>query len=695
MEDQDQITYFGETDYRNKRTKFGIKAKDRGRHMYVIGKTGMGKSTLLENLAIQDIQNGLGMGFIDPHGGTAEKLLDYVPEHRIKDVIYFAPFDIEYPISFNVLENVDPDKRHLVVSGLMSTFKKIWVDAWSARMEYILTNTLLALLEFPDATLLGVNRMLSDKEYRKKVLEHVTDPSVRSFWLDEFAKYTERMAAEAVPAIQNKVGQFTSNPLIRNMVGQPKSTINFRKVMDEKKILIMNLSKGRVGEQNASLLGGMLITKLYLAAMSRADASADALKVLPHFYFYVDEFQSFASDSFADILSEARKYKLCLTIAHQYVEQMSEMVRAAVFGNAGTMLVFRVGAIDADVFEKEFAPQFTAEDIVNLGAYQMYLKLMIDGVGSKPFSARALPPIEAPQKQFKKEIIDNSRIANARPRAETEKDIQDWHAPIVVERKERSDRPQDARPSGPSSFTNQSSSQNQSRQFQPRPSIASTSPASVPPVKVFTPTPQPIAPAPVKSQNPNPKVSNPVSQPVHMAYAKPQEPISKSPIQQTTIQQKSPALKAILAQLEEKEAPKTNQPFGPRQNNFPQTPKKQDEVSLAVLKPKSDVQPTKDVRPETRSLLKDALAKATASRESDTPVTQKSAPQPFIGTVINNTPIQKSPVRNPQVPVAKPVFIRDNDTHNSNSRDEHHGNVPAIPQKPKEVPEDILRKILE
>jgi Type IV secretory pathway, VirD4 components len=409
MTSGDKITYFGETDSRNKRVKFGIKAEDRTRHMYVIGKTGMGKSNLLENMAIQDIQGGEGLCFIDPHGSAAEKLLEYVPESRVKDVVYFAPFDTDYPIAFNVMEDVGYDKRHLVVSGLMATFKKIWVDAWSARMEYILSNTLLALLEYPGATLLGVNKMYSDKAYRKKVVDNITDPSVRSFWVDEFAKYTDKFAAEATPAIQNKIGQFTNNPLIRNIIGQPKSSFDIRKMMDERKILIVNLSKGRVGDSNANLLGAMLITKIYLAAMSRADASEKLMKSLPNFYLYVDEFQSFANESFADILSEARKYKLNLTIAHQYVEQMSDEVRAAVFGNVGTMVVFRVGSIDAEQFEKEFAPKFVSDDIVNLDKYQMYLKLMIDGVGSQPFSARGLPPIPRPAISYKDQVVQASR----------------------------------------------------------------------------------------------------------------------------------------------------------------------------------------------------------------------------------------------------------------------------------------------
>ena len=425
--DPNAITYFAETDARNKKIRFGIKAKDRLKHVYVIGKTGMGKSTMLENMAIQDIQNGNGIAFIDPHGGTAEKLLDYVPESRIKDVLYFAPFDLEYPISFNVMEDIGADKRHLVVNGLMSTFEKIWVDAWSARMAYILNNTLLALLEYPGATLLGVNRMLSDKEYRKKVVDNIQDTSVKAFWVNEFGKWTEKFIAEAIPAIQNKVGQFTSNPLVRNLLGQSESTFNIRTMMDERKILIINLSKGRVGEGNANLLGSMLITKIYLAAMSRADTSEAELAKLPNFYLYVDEFQSFANKSFADILSEARKYKLNLTIAHQYIEQMEEEVRDAVFGNVGTMIAFRVGAFDAEVLEKEFAPTFEAADLVNLGFTQIYLKLMIDGVSSQPFSATTSGPIARPEISYKDAVVASSRSQFGRPRAQVEKDIVDWH----------------------------------------------------------------------------------------------------------------------------------------------------------------------------------------------------------------------------------------------------------------------------
>ena len=421
------ITYFAETDFRSKKVPFGIKAKDRARHFYVIGKTGMGKSCLLENMAIQDIRNGNGLGYLDPHGSSAENLLDFVPEDRINDVIYFAPFDLEYPISFNIMEDVGKDKRHLVANGLLSSFKKIWPDVWSARMEYILNNTILALLEYPHSTLLGVNRMLSDKTYRNKVVDNINDPSVKSFWVDEFAKYNERYMQEAGDAIKNKIGQFTSNPLIRNIIGQPKSSFDMREVMDGKKILIANLSKGRVGEQNANLLGGMLVTKIYLAAMSRADLPDETMKAVSPFFLFVDEFQSFVNESFKDILAEARKYKLNLTIAHQYIDQMPEEVASAVFGNVGTTVSFRVGPLDAEMLEKIFTPKFTQEDLVNLGFAQIYLSLMIDGVGSPPFSAVTLPPIVNVFPSYHDRILEASRKQFAHPREEVEEAINAWH----------------------------------------------------------------------------------------------------------------------------------------------------------------------------------------------------------------------------------------------------------------------------
>ncbi|MBM3272677.1 hypothetical protein FJY94_05420 [Candidatus Kaiserbacteria bacterium] len=440
--DDRRVTYFASTHTRGKREIFGIRAIDRGKHMYVIGKTGMGKSTMLENLAIQDIQNGEGLAFIDPHGSTAQKLLDFVPYERIKDVVYFAPFDTDFPMGFNVMEDVGYDKRHLVVSGLMGAFKRIWVDAWSARMEYFLQNTLLALLEYPDSTLLDVNRMLVNKEFRKAVVEKVQDPIVKAWWQEEFAAFTDKYTAEATPAIQNKIGQFISNPLIRNIIGQSRSSFDIRKLMDEKKILIVDLSKGRMGETNAQLLGSMLTVKIYLAAMSRADEPASRMARLPRFYFFVDEFQSMMNEAFAAILSEARKYKLALTLANQYVEQMEENVRNAVFGNVGTMITFRVGPFDAETLKTIYEPTFHPEDLVNLGIGEIYLTLMIDGVGTPPFSAQTIPPIEAPAISYRDDVINNSRAQFGRPRAEVEAFITQRSTEFampVVEKKPRYD----------------------------------------------------------------------------------------------------------------------------------------------------------------------------------------------------------------------------------------------------------------
>jgi len=482
MDESQKITYFAETDSRHERKKFGIKAADRSKHVYVIGKTGMGKSTMLENMAIQDIQNGNGLVFIDPHGGTAEKLLEYIPEERVEDVLYFAPFDMEHPIAFNIMEDVGPEKRHLVVNGLMSVFEKIWEDAWSARMAYILQNTLLALLEYPGATLLAVNRMYTDKEFRNKVVANVSDISVKSFWVDEYAKYTDKYAQEATPAIQNKIGQFAGNPLIRNIIGQPKSSFNLRKIMDDQKIMIVNLSKGRVGDGNARLLGSMLVTKIYLAAMSRADENAVSLSKLPQFYLFVDEFQSFADKSFVDILSEARKYKLNLTIAHQYIEQMEEEVRDAVFGNVGTMVTFRVGAYDAEVLEKEFAPVFIAEDLVNLGLRQIYLKLMIDSVTSQPFSAITIPPIPLPPVSYVQEIIESSRKAYTKPRSVVEQAIVDWHGEGKILTAAPSAAP---KPLGPRAIDTRSLAMEKPRPVAPPP-----------------PAPRPVAPKLLKKEPP-------------------------------------------------------------------------------------------------------------------------------------------------------------------------------------------------
>lgn len=431
---KEKVTYIGKVDFRNKQITFGIKERDRTRHTYIIGKTGMGKSTLLENLAVQDIMNGEGLCVIDPHGSMAEKLLDFIPESRIKDVIYFAPFDSEHPMGLNVLEKVETSKRHLVANGLMAAFKKVFgEERFSDRIQYILNNIILALLENEGQSLLGVNRMLNDKEYRKFIISNVKDPSVRSFWEEEYAKAGDKYQQEAAPGIQNKIGQFISNPLIRNIIGQQKTSFDLRDIMDNKKILIVNLSKGKVGEGNADLIGSLLITKIYLAAMSRADAGPYELEKLPPFYFYVDEFQNFANESFASILSESRKYNLALTVAHQYIEQMEDEVKAAVFGNVGTMITFRVGATDAEAFEKEFAPYFTMDDIVNLSAYQIYLRLMIDGVGSKPFSAHTLDPIQRQPHTHAAAIIAHSRATYGKPVNEVAEEVVNFYKPIVKE----------------------------------------------------------------------------------------------------------------------------------------------------------------------------------------------------------------------------------------------------------------------
>jgi CxxC-x17-CxxC domain-containing protein len=425
------INLFAETNFRNQRRQFGIKTHDRRKHLYLVGKTGMGKTTLLENMAIQDIQTGRGVGIVDPHGEFAEKMLDFVPSQRVNDVIYFNPADLDYPIAFNVIEKVDPDHRHLIASGLVGVFKKIWAETWGPRLEYVLRNAILALLEYPGSTLLGIMRMLVDKDYRQKVVDKIKDPVIKSFWVDEFSKYRGSFEVEAIAPIQNKVGQFLTSPLIRNIVGQTRSAIDIRKAMDEEKILIMNLSKGLIGEDNSALLGAMLVTRLQLAAMSRVNIPEEERK---DFYLYVDEFQNFATEAFANILSEARKYRLDLILAHQYIAQMEETVRDAVFGNVGTLACFRVGAQDAEYLEKEFVPEFATQDLVNLDFTQIYLKLMIDGVASRPFSAATLAPFPKPAETYREKIIKISRERYATDRQEIEQKIAKWSEVIETEK---------------------------------------------------------------------------------------------------------------------------------------------------------------------------------------------------------------------------------------------------------------------
>ncbi len=413
------LTVIGATNFRNTFHEFGIKGDDRRRHIYIVGKSGTGKSTLIENMAIDDVVRGKGVIVVDPHGELADKVLSCVPDSRINDVIVFDPADRSYPIGFNLLETVEDDFKGMVASGFVGIFKKIFGDSWGPRLEHILRNTVLALLDCPNSTMLDIPRMLTDNRFRDTIVEQVKDPVIRDFWLNEFAQYDSKFRTEAVSPILNKVGQFLATATIRNIVGQPKSRINIREIMDQKKIMVVNLSRGKIGEDNSALLGAMMITKIQLAAMSRADVTADQRSDC---FLYVDEFQNFATESFATILSEARKYNLCLTMANQYIDQMSEEVRSAVFGNAGTIVSFRIGGTDADFLVKEFEPVFDANDLVNLDKYNVYIKLLIDGISSPAFSAKTLPPVQKLTGNVEK-IINQSHEKYSTPRSVIEEKI--------------------------------------------------------------------------------------------------------------------------------------------------------------------------------------------------------------------------------------------------------------------------------
>ncbi len=416
VEEHKDLTVFAETNFRNRTHRFGIKPDDRRRHVYVIGKTGMGKTHMLQTMVLSDMAANRGLAVVDPHGDFIETVLDHIPSERADDVIVFNPADRAHPIAFNIMEKVDRDAKPLVASGIVGVFEKIYGHSWGPRLEHILRNTILALLDYPDSTLLDVPRLLADQKFRDKVIPHIEDIVVREFWTNEFANYTDRQRVEAIAPIQNKVGQFLSSTLIRNIVGQKHTAINLRQVMDEGKILLIKLSKGELGEDASALLGAMLITKIQLAAMSRADVAEETRR---DFYLYVDEFQNFATESFATILSEARKYRLNLAIAHQYVAQMPEEVRDAVFGNIGTMISFRVGATDAAWLVKEFEPVFLETDIVNLDKYHVYLKLAVDGVTNEAFSAKTIP-LPSEQTSYRDQVIQQTREWYASPRDEVE-----------------------------------------------------------------------------------------------------------------------------------------------------------------------------------------------------------------------------------------------------------------------------------
>ena len=404
-EDRLHVNFFGKTVYKNKDTIFGIKDIDRRRHIWAIGKTGTGKSTLIANMAIDDLKKDRGLAIIDPHGDLCDIILNYIPKRRINDVIYFNPADTSYPIVINPLEVSNNEEAELVVSGIVSIFNKIFGFSWGPRLEYILRNSLYTLALVPNSTLKDVPLLLTNKLFRQKIESNISDPSMLSFWRDEFDKMPERLQQEAISPILNKVGQFVTSPLIRTVIGQPKSTIKLDDVMNGGKILLANLSQGRLGEDNAALLGAMLITKFQLAAMHRVALPEEERK---DFYLYVDEFQNFATGSFIKIMSEARKYRLDIMLANQYMAQIPDEVTKAILGNAGTVMTFAVGANDADILTKEFAEVFTSQDLISLGKYQIATKMTIDGQITRPFVSTTLPlPISSNLNKDK--VIEASR----------------------------------------------------------------------------------------------------------------------------------------------------------------------------------------------------------------------------------------------------------------------------------------------
>lgn len=415
---------FAITDYRGERLQFGLKRSDRARHFYLLGKTGVGKSTVFKNMIISDILAGDGVCYIDPHGQDVDDILDYIPEHRIKDVVYFNPSDVNNPVGFNLLELGDPAQRDLIADGVVEVFKKQFGDSWGPRLQYIMQNAVATCLEAQGVTLLAVLRVLTDKNFRKFILKQVKDPILKKFWEEEFTSMStnSRLVTEAVAPIQNKVGRFISTAIIRNIIGQVKSTVDLREIMDNRKIFLVNLAQGKIGEENCSLLGGMLITRLQSTAMERVDIPFDQRK---DFFLYVDEFQNFATESFAKVLSEARKFKLNLTMTNQYIEQLPITVRNAIFGNVGSLGSFVVSQSDAQILANEFAPIFSAEDLVSLESHAMYVKLCVDGMTSKPFSAKSLD-LKYEKKENKEKIIENSRRKYGMDKGEIEDKITRW-----------------------------------------------------------------------------------------------------------------------------------------------------------------------------------------------------------------------------------------------------------------------------
>jgi CxxC-x17-CxxC domain-containing protein len=757
------VTYFGRTNFRNSNNIFGIKRKDRRQHMYVLGKSGTGKSVLLSNLIVQNIQNGEGVCVVDPHGELVEEILHLIPEHRAKDVIYFNPADVDYHVGFNVIALDDPKYKHLVASGLMGIFTKIWANAWSSRMEYILNNAILALLDTPGTTLLGIPRLLVDKDYRQMIINNLKDPVVKAFWVHEYEQWREQFRNEAIAPIQNKVGQFLSTSIIRNVVGQSKSTIDIFKIMNEGKIFLVNVSKGRVGEDNSALLGGMIITKIQLAAMERVRIPEDERK---DFYLYVDEFQNFATDSFANILSEARKYRLNLTVAHQYTAQLANengtAVRDAVFGNVGTMIIFRVGADDADFLEKEFEPEFTAQDLVNLPNYQIYLKLMIDGVTSRPFSAGTLPPMKIdPSAGVKEKIIQLSRDLYTRPREEVENEIAKWSGMLQVgegEAKYKADcsncgkvtmvpfEPKEGRPV----YCKECMFKIKSGELKPQTGFVasrsarqdertSTAPLAALGIEFVSATPAPRTPVVARDTRPATSASVQAKKPDAPSFPKPQGTFNNSrPVQtERKHQGPSPLLKGLLQKLGVDGAKDVGEKIPDVVEVKKVTPAP---VSLSTLKKpaptivgvpnmvgKNSIPlPTKEASEEKKASLADVLARAMAPAPAPvvaTPVAQLipdvekeipkviekeipkvepkiEQPEPVVVPVVevkhtieeDIVPVPVAPIQKKEEEKPEPVVEIKNDPVQTTDTQAPQWQKR---QAQKEVPEDVLRKVLE
>ena len=424
--DAKECSFFGRTNYEaaleEKKFIFGIKRGDRTRHIYTVGKSGVGKSKFLELLIRQDIAHGHGVCLIDPHGDLIEAILDFIPEQRINDVILIDPADMDFPVSFNPLSNIDPALKHQVTQGLLEVLERQFGANWTPRLEHVFRFTCLALLDYPEATMRGMISMLTDRNYRQKVVDYIEDDMVKRFWAVEFADWSEKFDTDAIIPLVNKLSQFLSNPLLRNIFGQKENKVDLEKIMNEGKILLINLAKGKLGEDNSSFFGSMFITKLYQAGMARASMKEENRK---NFYLYVDEFHNLVTTTFENLFTESRKYGLCITVAHQYIAQLLAQVLATVLGNIGTIVVFRVGGDDAAKLAVEMKPIFEAEDMINLGIREFYIKMAIDGETFDPFSAETLNVLPAVHGSYRKEIIEQSRKKYAFPLEEVKKKLEE------------------------------------------------------------------------------------------------------------------------------------------------------------------------------------------------------------------------------------------------------------------------------